>query len=86
MSDGPSIILAELLTSVYRHPKLSAAACGKLRRGRGEALLSFRRAPRGLALRRVRVRLHHAKAIAQSYRGSFGLPALLAGGGKKDAL
>ena len=43
--------------------------------GRGEAPLSFRRAPRGLALRRFRVRLHHATAVAQSYRGDFGSPA-----------
>ena len=54
--------------------------------GRGEALLSFRRAPRGLALRRYRVRFHHATAVAQSYRGSFGLPASLASKSKRDAL
>ena len=53
---------------------------------RGEALLSFRRAPRGPALRRYRVRSYHATAVAQSYCGSFGLPAFLAPKGKKDAL
>ena len=56
------------------------------RSGRGEAPLSFRRAPRGLAVRRYRVRFHHATAVAQSYRGSFGLPASLASKSKRDAL
>ena len=56
------------------------------RSGRGEALLSFRRAPRGLALRRYRVRFHHATAVAQSYRGDFGSPASTAGDSSGDAL
>ena len=54
--------------------------------GRGEAPLSFRRAPRGLAMRRYRVGIHHATAVAQSYPGGFRPPVLAAGDGSKDAL
>ena len=54
--------------------------------GRGEAPFPFRRAPGGLAMRRYRVRFHHAAAAAQSYRGSCELPASLASNGLRDAL
>ena len=54
--------------------------------GRGEAPFPFRRAPGGLAVRRYRVRFHHAAAAAQSYRGSCELPASLASNGRRDAL
>ena len=56
------------------------------RSGRGEALLSFRRAPRGLALRRYRVGCHRAIMIAQSYPGDFGSPAFAADDSNEDAL
>ena len=56
------------------------------RSGRGEAPLSFRRAPRGLASRRCRVEVHHAKAIAQSYPRDFGSPAFTADNSSEDAL
>ena len=54
--------------------------------GRGEAPFPFRRAPGGLAMRRYRVRFHHAAAAAQSYRGSCELPASPASKAWRDAL
>ena len=58
----------------------------KLHHGRGEVPFPFRRAPGGLAMRRYRVRFHHAAAAAQSYRRSYELPASLANNGQRDAL
>ena len=56
----------------------TAAACCSCRSGRGEALLSFRRAPRGLALRRCRAGVTTQQRLRSPPPGMLGpRPSLL---------